>query len=449
LRNRNGKSGRVRISRVAGVRVESVARDSVAEEAGIAAGDRILSVSGKTVSDLLDLHFLTSRSRFLLRWATPGGEERETMVRTAGNPLGVFPEPVRVRRCRNRCIFCFVHQLPKGMRRSLYIKDEDVRLSFLHGQYVTFSDISEEEIRKIIRYGLSPLYVSIHTTDAPLRRRMLGNPRASDVMEVMRRLTSSGIELHGQIVVCPGINDGAELARSLEALAGLRPGLRSVAVVPVGLTAHRTGLPPLRAVSREEARATLSLLSRMRRSLGDREGEPFAVAADEYYLLAKKAIPGRRAYGSFSQIGNGVGLLRKFLDESRALLRRKRWKRADAGGIVISGVSPRRYISGFLTEFSRRAGAPFLPLAVPNRLMGESVTVTGLIGGGDILQALNGKKVSRIYLPYVCLRDAGDLFLDNLSPADIARETGAEVHLFDPTPAGFYETVCNVTISIF
>ena len=449
MRNGNGKSRSVRISRVAGVRVESVARASVAEEAGIAAGDRILSVSGKTVSDLLDLHFLTSRSRFLLRWATPGGEERKTMVRTTGKPLGVFPEPVRVRRCRNRCIFCFVHQLPKGMRRSLYIKDEDVRLSFLHGQYVTFSDISEEEIRKIIRYGLSPLYVSIHTTDAPLRRRMLGNPRAADVMEVMRRLTSSGIELHGQIVVCPGINDGAELARSLEALAGLRPGLLSVAVVPVGLTAHRTGLPPLRAVSREEARATLSLLSRMRRSLGDREGEPFAVAADEYYLLAKKAIPGRRAYGSFSQIGNGVGLLRKFLDESRSLLRRKRWKRSDAGGIVISGVSPRRYISGFLTEFSRRAGAPFVPLPVPNRLMGESVTVTGLIGGGDILQALNRKKVSRIYLPSVCLRDAGDLFLDNLSPADIARETGAEVHLFEPTPAGFYETVCNVTISIF
>jgi putative radical SAM enzyme (TIGR03279 family) len=437
------------LSSRAGVRVESVARASVAEGAGIAAGDRILSVSGKTVSDLLDLHFLTSRRRFLLRWATPEGEVREKMVRMAGKSLGVFPEPVRVRRCRNRCIFCFVHQLPKGMRRSLYIKDEDVRLSFLHGQYVTFSDISEEEIRKIIRYGLSPLYVSIHTTDAPLRRRMLGNPRAADVMEVMRRLTSSGIELHGQIVVCPGINDRAELARTLEALAGLRPGLLSVAVVPVGLTAHRAGLPPLRAVSLEEARATLSLLSQMRRSLGDREGEPFAVAADEYYLLAKKAIPGRRAYGSFSQIGNGVGLLRKFLDESRSLLRRKRWKRLDAGGIVISGVSPRRYISGFLTEFSRRSGAPFVPLAVPNRLMGESVTVTGLIGGGDILQALNRKKVSRIYLPSVCLRDAGDLFLDNLSPEDIARETGAEVHLFEPTPAGFYETVCNVTISIF
>ena len=433
----------------AGVRVESVSRASVAEGAGLAAGDRILSVSGETVSDLLDLHFLTSRNRFLLRWATPGGEERKKIIRTAGRPFGVFPEPVRVRRCRNRCIFCFVHQLPKGMRKSLYIKDEDVRLSFLHGQYVTFSDISEEEIRKIIRYRLSPLYVSIHTTDAPLRRRMLGNPRAADVMEVMRRLVSAGIVLHGQIVVCPGINDGEELARSLETLAGLRPGLLSVAVVPVGLTAHRAGLPPLRAVTREEAKATLSLLARLRRRLGDREGEPFAVAADEYYLLAGKAIPGRRAYGSFSQIGNGVGLLRKFLDESRALFRRKRWKRSDAGGTVITGFSSHPYVIGFLADFSRRARAPFVPLAVPNRLMGKSVTVTGLLGGNDILHALKGKRVSRIYLPSVCLRDAGDLFLDNLSPADIARETGAEVHLFEPTPARFYETVCNATISIF
>jgi putative radical SAM enzyme (TIGR03279 family) len=433
----------------AGVRVESVSRASVAEGAGLAAGDRILSVSGETVSDLLDLHFLTSRNRFLLRWATPGGEERKKIIRTAGRPFGVFPEPVRVRRCRNRCIFCFVHQLPKGMRKSLYIKDEDVRLSFLHGQYVTFSDISEEEIRKIIRYRLSPLYVSIHTTDAPLRKRMLGNPRAADVMEVMRRLVSAGIVIHGQIVVCPGINDGEELARSLETLAGLRPGLLSVAVVPVGLTAHRAGLPPLRAVTREEAKATLSLLARLRRRLGDREGEPFAVAADEYYLLAGKAIPGRRAYGSFSQIGNGVGLLRKFLDESRALFRRKRWKRSDAGGTVITGFSSHPYVIGFLAEFSRRARAPFVPLGVPNRLMGESVTVTGLLGGNDILHALKGKRVSRIYLPSVCLRDAGDLFLDNLSPADIARETGAEVHLFEPTPARFYETVCNATISIF
>jgi putative radical SAM enzyme (TIGR03279 family) len=432
----------------AGVRVDSVARASVAERTGISAGDRILAVSGEPVFDLLDLHFLSSRARFSLRWKTAGGEVRERILRPGGKPLGVFPEPVRVRRCRNRCIFCFVHQLPKGMRRSLYVKDEDVRLSFLHGQYVTFSDISEEEIRKILRYRLSPLYVSIHTTDPVLRGRMLGNSHAADVMEVMRRFVSAGILLHGQIVVCPGINDGEELARSLNALSDIRPGLSTVAVVPVGLTSHRHGLPPLRAVTRDEARATLAMLARLRRRLGDREGEPFAVAADEYYLMAGEQIPGRRAYGSFSQIGNGVGLLRNFLDGSRALFRRKRWKKADAGGTVVSGRSPRAYVSGFLKEFSRRAGAPFVHLPVANRLMGKSVTVTGLLAGGDILSALKGKRVSRIYIPSVCLRDAGDLFLDNLSPEEIARETGGAVHLFDPTPAGFYETVCNGTISI-
>jgi putative radical SAM enzyme (TIGR03279 family) len=438
-----------RRKRIAGVRVESVARGSLAERAGVAAGDRILSVAGEPVFDLLDLHFLTSRRRFALRWATRGGDEKERIIHAAGDPLGVFPEPVRVRRCRNKCIFCFVHQLPKGMRKSLYIKDEDVRLSFLHGHYVSFSDISEEEIRKIIRYRLSPLYVSIHTTDAELRKKMLGNPHISDVMAVMRRLVQAGIVLHGQIVVCPGINDGEELGRSLDALSGLRPGLETVAVVPVGLTSHRNGLPPLRAVTRDEAETTLAMLAKLRRRLGDRDGEPFAVAADEYYLLAGKKIPGRRAYGSFSQVGNGVGLLRGFLDESSALFRRTRWDRIDAGGTVVSGVSPHSYVAEFLKNFSRKTGSAFLHLPVANRLMGESVTVTGLLGGEDILAALRGERHSRVYIPSVCLRDAGDLFLDNLSPEDIARETGASVHLFDPTPKGFYETARNVTISIF
>lgn len=429
--------------------MESVGAGSVAERAGIRAGDRVTAVGGNPVSDLLDLHYLTSGKRFLLRWTTRRGVETEKIVRPMGKPLGIFPEPVSVRRCRNRCIFCFVHQLPKGLRRSLYIRDEDVRLSFLEGNYVTFSDVTGEEIRKILRYRLSPLYVSIHTTDAALRRKMLGNPRAGDVMEVMRRLIAGGIVLHGQIVVCPGINDGEELARTLDELSSLRPGLATVAVVPVGLTSHRHGLPPLRSVNRREAEATLSLIAMLRRRLGDRESEPFATAADEYYLIAGETIPGRSAYGSFAQIGNGVGLLRRFLDDARALFRRKKWKRADAAGTVVSGFSPSTYIASFLKEFSSRAGARFDHLPVKNRLMGETVTVTGLLGGEDILSALRKRGAARVYIPSVCLRDAGDLFLDNLSPGDISRETGAAVHLFDPTPTGFYETVTNVTISIF
>ncbi len=422
-----------------GVRVDSVAADGLAGPAGIRPGDRILSVSGKPVEDLLDLHFLTSGSRFVVRWKDSSGEVREKAFRPAGKPLGIAPEPIRVRRCRNRCIFCFVHQLPKGLRSALYVKDEDVRLSFLHGQYVTFSDLSEEETRKIVRYRLSPLYVSIHTTSPGLRRRMLGNPGARDVMDAMRRLTRAGIVLHGQIVVCPGINDGEELSRTLRELSTLRPGLRTVAVVPVGLTSHRAGLPPLRPVTRKEAGETLDLLRGYRMESG---GEPFAMAADEYYLLAGREIPGRKAYGSFAQIGNGVGLLRAFRDDSAVLFRRKRWAAADApGGTVVTGRSAAGIVSEFLLEFSRRAGAPFRPVPVTNRLMGESVTVTGLLGGKDIVSAVGRNVRGPLFIPSVTLRDAGDIFLDGLSPEDVSRRVGAEVRVFEPTPRGFHEAV--------
>jgi putative radical SAM enzyme (TIGR03279 family) len=428
--------------------VESIAAGSPAMRAGIRAGDRILSVSGEPVEDLLDLHFLTSRKRFRLRWKDFRDETREREFRPEGEGLGVHPEPIRVRRCRNRCVFCFVHQLPAGLRRSLYVKDEDVRLSFLHGQYVTFSDVTEEEIRKILRYRLSPLYVSIHTTDASLRRKMLGNPGAADVLAVMERLIRGGITLHGQIVVCPGINDGLELERSLRTLAALRPGLATVAVVPVGLTAHRRGLAPLRPVGRREARETLAMLRRIGRPAGKTGGEPFAVAADEYYLTAGERIPGRRAYGSFAQIENGVGILRSFLDEGKSLFRRTRWERAAAGGIVVTGFSARSYVEDFLAEFSRRSGARFRALPVANRLMGPTVTVTGLLGGKDVVAALRGRREPRVYLPAVTLRDAGDLFLDNLSPEEVAREAGTRILPFEPTPGGFFRAVYRPETSI-
>jgi putative radical SAM enzyme (TIGR03279 family) len=335
------------------------------------------------------------------------------------------------------------------LRRTLYVKDEDIRLSFLHGQYVTFSDLTEEEIRKILRYRMSPLYVSIHTSDPDLRGRMLGSRHVRDVMETMRRLTRGGIALHGQIVVCPGVNDGAELSRSLRDLSALRPGLRTVAVVPVGLTSHRAGLPPLRPVTRGEARDTLDMLRRLRRELGDGEdGEPFAVAADEYYLIAGERFPGRGAYGSFPQTENGVGLVRRFLDEEARLFRRRSWPGRGSGGTVVTGISASRIIAKYLGEFAHRAGARFEMVPVPNRLMGESVTVTGLLGGNDILAAVGGKVPGILYVPSVTLRDAGDLFLDGVSPADLCRQTGAEVRVFDPTPRGFFEAVYERKSSI-
>jgi len=424
-----------------GVRIEAVLPGSPAMRCGIRRGDRVLSVSGAPVEDLLDLHYLTSRRRFRIRWARPDGTVRERGLLPRGRPLGLVPEPVRIRRCRNRCIFCFVHQLPKGMRKSLYVKDEDVRLSFLQGNYVTFSDVTEEELRKILRYRLSPLYVSIHTTRHDLRRRMLGNPRAREVTEVIRRLVSAGIVLHGQIVVCPGINDGSELRDTLRTLCAFRPGLATVAIVPVGLTLHRRGLPPLRAVRPGEARETLRMLACLQNELGRDGDEPFLQAADEYYLLAGRRIPGTSAYGSFAQMGNGVGLIRRFLDDSRSLLRRRTWQPAARGGVVVTGYAPREPVFRFLREFSRRSGGRFRMLPVKNRLFGSSVTVTGLLGGSDILAALRNAPAERVFIPSVCLREAGDLFLDNLDVEELARKSGAEVFLFEPSPRGFYRAV--------
>jgi putative radical SAM enzyme (TIGR03279 family) len=428
----------------AGVRVDGVAPESPAHAAGIRAGDRVLGVSGRPAVDLLDLHFLTARGRFTLEWRSAGPAVHRKEFRLRGEALGIFPEPIRVRRCRNRCIFCFVHQLPRGLRRSLYVKDEDVRLSFLHGQYVTFSDVTEEETAKILRYRLSPLYASVHTTDPELRRRMLGNPRAREIMEVLRELSRAGIEVHCQIVVCPGVNDGAELERTLRDLAALRPCVRTVAVVPVGLTAHREGLPPLRPVSRKEAGATLAMLRAFRRETGeDVHGEPFAVAADEYYLLAGERIPGRRAYGSFAQIENGVGLVRRFLDAANGLFRRRRWPAGARGGTVVTGRSASGIVVEFLREFSRRAGARFDAVPARNLLMGESVTVTGLLAGGDIAAAVKGRVRGTLFLPSVTLRDAGDLFLDGVSPAALSGGIGAPVRIFQPNPRGFFDVVYN------
>ena len=421
------------------MRVDSVAADSLAAAAGIRPGDTILSVSGKPLEDMLDLHFLTAANKFLLRWVDTSDRKHEKVFRTSEKPFGVVPEPIRVRQCVNRCIFCFVHQLPKGLRSALYIKDEDVRLSFLNGQYVTFSNLSEEEMRKIIRYRLSPLYVSIHTTSQPLRCRMLRNAGSRDILKVIRQLTKAGIVLHGQIVVCPGINDGEELVRTLRELSDFRPLLQTVAVVPVGLTSHRAGLPKLRSVTAQEARETLDALSPFRLESG---GETFAMAADEYYLLANRKIPGRKTYGSFPQIENGVGLLRIFRDDAALLFRRKRWPAASArGGTVITGKSAAGIVSAFLHDFSRRSGASFRMIAAQNRLMGDSVTVTGLLGGSDILRAAKGKADNILYIPSVTLRNERDVFLDGMTPEELSHRSGTEVRIFDPTPRGFFEAV--------
>ncbi|HEY5997007.1 MAG TPA: DUF512 domain-containing protein, partial [Candidatus Deferrimicrobiaceae bacterium] len=264
-----------------------------------------------------------------------------------------------------------------------------------------------------------------------------------DIRDVMRQLVRKGITIHGQIVACPGVNDGPVLERTLSDLMAFRPGLATVAVVPVGLTSHRAGLPALRGVTRDEAASTIDLVDRIRKEAGENDGEPFVMAADEYYLLAGRAVPGRRLYGSYSQIENGVGLIRSFLDEANALFRRKRTRSPGRGGVVVTGVSPIGVVRTFLERYADAASARFEAIPVPNRLMGPSVTVTGLVSGSDIVAALGKKRVERLFVPAVMLRDGGDLFLDGMTPAGLARATRSEVVLFEPTPSGFHDAVIS------
>ncbi|MDH3258622.1 MAG: DUF512 domain-containing protein, partial [Deltaproteobacteria bacterium] len=257
------------------VRIEGVIKDSVAAKQGVRRDDLVVEVDGKKAEDLIDLHFLTSKPRCRVRVRGREGRVFTFTYREKEGPLGIIPEPIKVRKCRNKCFFCFVHQLPPGMRKSLYVKDEDYRLSFLSGNFVTLSDITDDELRKIIRYRLSPIYVSIHTMDNELRRKMLGNDRAMDIKEILKKLTRGGIAIHGQIVLCPGINDGKNLEKTVDELSPLYPGLQTVALVPVGITAHRRGLPPIKSITPTIAGEIVDYVESFARKFRKVNGEDF------------------------------------------------------------------------------------------------------------------------------------------------------------------------------
>jgi len=294
-----------------GVRLTAVDPAGPAGAEGLRPGDRLIRANGRPVRDVIDYLYESGEEerRLEFRRARDG---RPVVLTLAGEAAGIELEPPRTRVCRNKCIFCFVSQLPRGLRRTLYVKDEDYRLSFLFGNYITLSNLSEADRARILEQRLSPLYVSVHSVDPVKRRILLGGDAVPDILGELRRFVRGGIRIHAQAVVCPGINDGADLTRTVRSLARLHPGVESLAVVPVGLTRfHRNNLVP---VDREIARRTLArlrpLMDRFRRDLGT----PFVMPSDEFYLKAGRGVPGADFYGDYPQIENGVGMLRDFLD---------------------------------------------------------------------------------------------------------------------------------------
>lgn len=412
---------------------------SIAAELGLHPGDRLIALNGEPVRDLLDYQLLTGNEELLLEIERADGELWELEIdKDADELLGIVlphPEPDQ---CGNNCIFCFVHQLPPGMRRSLYVKDEDYRFSYLYGAYVTLSNIDESALQRILTQRLSPLYVSVHATEEQLRERLLGK-KGPAILDLLRRLTAGGIELHAQVVVCPGINDGDELERTFRDLLALTPGLLSLAIVPVGLTGYRQRLPQLRPVTKEEARALIETVQLWQSECLAAIGRRFVYAADELYLAAEIDFPVLADYEELPQLENGVGLVARFRHQAAEVLAQAQPLELPPMSVV-TGVSSADELSGFCAELRAKTGVSLDVVAVPNHFFGGAVTVTGLLTGRDIVAALTGRDLgAALLLPDVLLREGTEMLLDDTTVEDLESCLGARVEVVPAEPWGIWD----------
>ncbi|HEY3347848.1 MAG TPA: DUF512 domain-containing protein [Nitrospirota bacterium] len=429
-----------------GMKLSGVEEGGTAWEVGIEKGDEILEINGREVPDWLAYRYLIAEEEVtVLVRKKDGSLEEIEFEKDEEDDLGLEPPPIKVSRCGNKCVFCFVDQMPKGLRKTLYVKDEDFRHSFLYGNYITLTSLKDKDYDRIIEERLSPLYISVHATDDALRRCLLGRKTAPSIVDSIQRLTDGGITVHTQAVVCPGLNDGPVLAKTIEDLARLRPHAASLAIVPIGLTRHREGLPQLRGFTKKEAAALLDLIAPYQKKFRKETGLAFAYASDEFYIKAGRPVPPEKEYDGYPQLDNGVGLVRDFLEEFRHESRRLPKKlAAPKKAILLTGVS----FAPFLSEVSKRLdkidGLSVKVLAAKNGLFGESVTVTGLLSGRDIIAALKGRKADAVIIPTIAVRDGYGVFLDDLTPEDIVRETGITVIMTEPTANGLIEAVKQI-----
>jgi len=396
------------------VRVARVHPGSIAEEMGLVPGTQLLTVDGRELKDFLDWEFLTADEAFVLEARLPDGEEVAFEVeRPVGESMGLELEPPTVRRCANRCEFCFIEGLPKGLRRNLYVRDDDYRLSFAYGNFATLSNVKEHDIARILEYRLSPLYVSVHATPWETRKILLNNPRVPNVVEQLTRLAAGGIQVHAQMVVVPGLNDEEVLEQSLTDLWNLGDAVLSVAVVPVGLTQF-SHLYTGESMDEGNARKLLARVERWEaRALAER-GDRWVYGSDELYLLANRELPGEEHYGDFSQIENGVGAvtaLRMRVRDGLSRLPRLEGRRIG----IVTGASMAPLMPELLDRIGAATGAHLELIPTVNSLFGPTVTTAGLLVGADIRRALDGRTdLDLALIPAETINDDG-VFLDDES----------------------------------
>ncbi|BCJ85369.1 DUF512 domain-containing protein [Effusibacillus dendaii] len=432
-------------------KIQSVRPGSLAEELELEPGDEIKSINGQPIKDIIDYQFAVTDEAIELEVIKSNGEEWLVDVeKEYDETLGVeweHPTVDRIKLCHNKCVFCFVDQIPGNMRQTLNMRDDDYRLSFLHGNFVTLTNLKQADLERIARLKMSPLNISVHTTNPELRNFMVGHKKAGEILNQIAYLAEHEIEMNTQIVLCPGLNDGEELDRTIRELAVNWPAVRTLSVVPVGLTKHRKGLYDLRTVTPEEANRVIDQVEAWQETFLRQKGAAFVHAADEFYVMAEREVPPADRYDEFAQTENGVGLIRNFLDELEdlkgqipAAIDQKRHV------AVVTGTSPANTIRRGIALLKDVANLTVDLHVIRNEFYGPMVTVTGLTTGSDIVNQLkNARRADVLIIPDIMLKDDADVFLDDYTVERVSNELGMPVLIMPANATGLIKGALGMT----
>ena len=427
--------------------IKFVEPGSIAEELGLEPGDKLLGINDNVVEDVFDYHYYVNDEELVLIIQKANGEEWELEIeKDYEEDLGIqFEQGLmdEYRSCRNKCIFCFIDQMPKGMRDTLYFKDDDSRLSFLQGNYITLTNMSDHDIDRIIQYHLEPINISIHTMNPTLRCEMLHNRFAGDALKKVDKLYEAGIRMNGQIVLCKGINDGKELDYSIQELSKYLPYMESVSVVPVGLTKYRDNLYPLEAFDKEDANKVLDTIEMWQERIYKETGSHFIHAGDEWYILAERDLPSEERYDGYLQLENGVGMLRLLVDEFEDAYRNLQGDDRYGELAIATGVLAYPYLKEMLEKLQGKFPNVKVHLyRIKNKFFGGKITVAGLITGRDLLEQLKGTPLGeRLLIPCNMLRDGEEVFLDDVTVQELKETLQVQVDIVKSSGQDFVKAV--------
>lgn len=426
--------------------IKAIDPGSIADQLELEPGDAVLSIDGHEPEDIFDYQYYINSESILLVVKKKNGEEWELEIENQYEDLGITFENglmSEYRSCRNKCIFCFIDQMPPGMRETLYFKDDDSRLSFLQGNYVTLTNMSDYDIERIIKFKLAPINISVHTTNPALRCEMLHNRFAGRALEKIRKLFEAEIPMNGQIVLCKGINDGEELERTIRDLSEYLPYMESVSVVPVGISKYRDCLHPLQPITGEDARSVLDMIGRWQKELYDSHGCHFIHASDEFYILAGYPIPEEDRYDGYIQLENGVGMLRLLEEEIKAALQNLQGDHNPGGISIATGRLAAPYIEKHARLIQEKFPGRIVHVyPITNIFFGEQITVAGLITGQDLISQLKGQALGdRLLLPECMFRSGEEVFLDDLTRQEVQKALQVQVDIVKSSGQDFVQAV--------